>query len=63
MDDDYSFICSIFRLGVAKIFINIGNSDSRAAMFDAHMAEALEHTSEQADLSSLSPEPAGQGGK
>jgi len=27
MDDDYSFICSVFRLGVAKKFINIENSE------------------------------------
>jgi hypothetical protein len=27
MDDDYSFICSVFRLGVAKIFINLENSE------------------------------------
>lgn len=63
MDDDYSFICSVFRLGDAKIFINIGNSDSGAAMFDAHVVEALEHAPEQADLSFLSPEPAGRGSR
>src|SRR5262249_12405420 len=61
MDDVYSFVCSVFLSGVAKIFINIGNSDSGAAMFDVHMAEALEHAPEQADLSFLSPEPAGRG--
>jgi hypothetical protein len=41
MDDDYSFTCGVFRLGVAKIFINIGYSDSGATMFDAHVVEAL----------------------
>jgi hypothetical protein len=41
MGDDYSFVFSVFLLGVAKIFINIGNPDSGAAMFDAHVVEAI----------------------
>src|SRR5262249_47997485 len=41
MDDGYIFTCNVFRLGVAKIYINIGNSASGAAMFDAHVVDAL----------------------
>src|SRR5262249_60308124 len=37
-------------LDVAKVFINVGNSNSGTDMFDAHVVEALEHVPEQADL-------------
>src|SRR5262245_29629598 len=56
MDDDYSFTCSIFGLGVAKIFIIIGNSDSGAAMFDAHVVEALRPRRRPSPLSLLNLE-------
>jgi hypothetical protein len=36
---------------VAKIFINVGNSNSGTYMFDAYVVEAPEHVPEQADLS------------
>src|SRR5262245_11943000 len=56
MDDGYIFTCNVFRLGVAKIFINIGNSDSGAAMFDAHVVEALRPRRRPSPLSLLNLE-------
>src|SRR5215510_1434128 len=40
-------------LDVAKVFINVGNSNSGTDLFDAHVVEALEHVPEHADLSLL----------